>query len=260
MDFTGKVVLVTGGGAGIGRESAILFAKHGAKVAVNSVGPVTGQETVDMIKANGGDAIFLRGDVSSNAFCKEMVAKTVETFGRLDVLVNSAGVVRPGTVCEVSEETIDEVLGVNVKGVFFASKYAIEEMVKVGGGSIVHVASAACMYGVKNRSIYSASKGAVVALTRAMAVDHAHQHIRGQLHLSRRHSQPLHGGPFPGGGGSGGDAGAVHCQSSHRPLGRAHRNRLLRGVHCQRRGVVYHRRHHHGGRRRIALIEMRCGP
>ena len=178
MDFTGKVVLVTGGGAGIGRESAILFAKHGAKVAVNSVGPVTGQETVDMIKANGGDAIFLRGDVSSNAFCKEMVAKTVETFGRLDVLVNSAGVVRPGTVCEVSEETIDEVLGVNVKGVFFASKYAIEEMVKVGGGSIVHVASAACMYGVKNRSIYSASKGAVVALTRAMAVDHAHQHIR----------------------------------------------------------------------------------
>lgn len=178
MDFNGKVVLVTGGGAGIGRESSILFAKYGAKVAVNSVGPTTGQETVDLIKAAGGEAIFIRGDVSSNEFCKQMVAKTVETYGRLDVLVNSAGIVRPGNVCEVSEETIDEVLAVNVKGVFFASKYAIEEMVKVGGGSIIHVASAACMYGVKNRSIYTASKGAVVALTRAMAVDHAHQHIR----------------------------------------------------------------------------------
>ena len=178
MDFTGKVALVTGGGAGIGRESAILFAKHGAKVAVNSVGPTTGQETVDIIRANGGEAIFIRGDVASNKFCQEMVEKTVATFGRLDVLVNSAGVVRPGNVCEVSEETIDEVLGINVKGVFFASKYAIEEMVKVGGGSIVHVASAACMYGVKNRSIYTASKGAVVALTKAMAVDHADQHIR----------------------------------------------------------------------------------
>ena len=178
MDFTGKVVLVTGGGAGIGRESAILFAEGGAKVAVNSVGPTTGQETVDIIRKNGGEAIFIRGDVSSNDFCREMVRKTVETFGRLDILVNSAGVVRPGNVCEVSEETIDEVLGVNVKGVFFASKYAIEEMLKVGGGSIVHVASAACMYGVKNRAIYSASKGAGVALTRAMAVDHAHQHIR----------------------------------------------------------------------------------
>ena len=178
LDFTGKVVLVTGGGAGIGRESAILFAKQGAKVAVNSVGPTTGQETVDIIRKNGGDAIFVRGDIASNAFCKSMVENTVETYGRLDILVNSAGVVRPGNVCEVTEEVIDEVLGVNVKGVFFTSKYAIEEMVKVGGGTIVHVASAACMYGVKNRSIYTASKGAVVALTRAMAVDHAAQHIR----------------------------------------------------------------------------------
>lgn len=178
MNYEGKVVLITGGGAGIGREAAILFAKYGAKVAVNSVGPTTGQETVDMIRQNGGEAIFIRGDVSSNEFCKKMVEETVKEFGRLDVLVNSAGIVRPGNVCEVTEETIDEVLGVNVKGVFFASKYAIEEMVKVGGGVIIHVASAACMYGVKNRSIYSASKGAVVALTRAMAVDHAAQNIR----------------------------------------------------------------------------------
>ncbi|MBQ6545252.1 MAG: glucose 1-dehydrogenase [Lachnospiraceae bacterium] len=178
MDFTGKVALVTGGGAGIGRESAILFAKYGAKVAVNSVGPTSGQETVDIIKANGGDAIFIRGDVSSNAFCKAMVEKTVETYGRLDILVTSAGVVRPGNVCEVTEEVIDEVLGVNVKGVFFCSKYAVEAMEKTGGGSIVHVASACCMYGVKNRSIYTASKGAVVALTRSMAVDLADKHIR----------------------------------------------------------------------------------
>jgi len=178
MDFSGKVVLITGAGAGIGREAAILFAKYGAEVAVNSVELATDQDTVDIINANGGRAIYIRGDVSVDAFCREMVAKTIETFGRLDVLVNSAGVVRPGNVCEVSEATIDEVLGVNVKGVFFASKYAIEEMVKVGGGSIVHLASAACMYGVKNRAVYSASKGAIVALTKAMAVDHAHQQIR----------------------------------------------------------------------------------
>ena len=106
-----------------------------------------------LLRKTAAKQFLIRGDVSSNAFCKEMVAETVETFGRLDILVNSAGVVRPGNVCEVSEETLDEVLGVNVKGVFFASKYAIEEMVKVGGGSIVHVASAACMYGVK-KSLY----------------------------------------------------------------------------------------------------------
>ncbi len=178
LDFTGKVVLITGGGAGIGRESAILFAQHGAKVVINSVGPTSGQETVNLIRQKGGEAIFIRGDVANNAFCKQLVEKTVEAYGRLDILVNSAGIVRPGNVCEVSEETIDEVLAVNVKGVFFTSKYAIEEMTKTGGGNIVHIASAACMYGVKNRSVYTASKGAIVALTKAMAVDHAHQHIR----------------------------------------------------------------------------------
>ena len=177
MGFEGKVVAITGAGVGMGREAAILYAEHGAKVVVNSISE-SGAETVRLCREAGGEAIFVQGDVSDEALCRKIVDTAVETYGKLDILVTCAGIVRPGSVDELDEKTIDEVLAVNVKGVFFVSKYAVQYMEEHGGGSIVHVASACCLYGVKNRSIYTASKGAIVALTRAMAMDHAAQNIR----------------------------------------------------------------------------------
>lgn len=177
MEFEGKVVAITGAGVGMGREAAILYAEHGAKVVVNSISE-SGAETVRLCREAGGEAIFVQGDVSDEALCRKIVDTAVETYGKLDILVTCAGIVRPGSVDELDEKTIDEVLAVNVKGVFFVSKYAVQYMKEHGGGSIVHVASACCLYGVKNRSIYTASKGAIVALTRAMAMDHAAQNIR----------------------------------------------------------------------------------
>ena len=177
MGFEGKVVAITGAGVGMGREAAILYAEHGAKVVVNSISE-SGAETVRLCREAGGEAIFVQGDVSDEALCRKIVDTAVETYGKLDILVTCAGIVRSGSVDELDEKTIDEVLAVNVKGVFFVSKYAVQYMKEHGGGSIVHVASACCLYGVKNRSIYTASKGAIVALTRAMAMDHAAQNIR----------------------------------------------------------------------------------
>lgn len=177
FNFEGKVVAITGAGAGIGREAAVLYAKNGAKVVVNSLS-TSGAETVRLCEEAGGEAVFVQGNVAEEMVCKKIIDTAVEKYGGLNILVTSAGVVRPGSVDELEEATIDEVLAVNVKGVFFASKYAVRYMKEHGGGSIVHVASACCLYGVKNRSIYTASKGAVVALTRAMAMDHAAQNIR----------------------------------------------------------------------------------
>ena len=176
MSFEGKVVAITGGGVGMGREAAILYAKQGAKVVVNSLSD-SGVETVRLCKEAGGEATFVQGNVAEEALCKKIIDTAIEKYGELDILVTCAGVVRPGSVDQLEEDTIDEVLAVNVKGVFFVSKYAVQYMKEHGGGSIVHVASACCLYGVKNRSIYTASKGAIVALTRAMAMDHAAQNI-----------------------------------------------------------------------------------
>ena len=177
MSFEGKVVAITGGGVGMGREAAILYAKQGAKVVVNSLSD-SGAETVRLCKEAGGEATFVQGNVAEETLCKKIIDTAIEKYGKLDILVTCAGVVRPGSVDQLEEATIDEVLAVNVKGVFFVSKYAVQYMKEHGGGSIVHVASACCLYGVKNRSIYTASKGAIVALTRAMAMDHAAQNIR----------------------------------------------------------------------------------
>jgi len=177
MNFKNKIVLITGGSAGIGRSTAILFAEHGAKVAV-SARSKNGGEVSEEIKRAGGDSIFVQGDVSVESHAKNMVDTTIKAYGGLDILVNNAGIVRPGRVDELTEEVIDEVLAVNIKGTVFVSKYAVPELIKRGAGAIVNVASAACLYGVANRSIYSASKGAVVSLTKAMAMDYSKEGIR----------------------------------------------------------------------------------
>ncbi|HEY8528506.1 MAG TPA: SDR family oxidoreductase [Paenibacillaceae bacterium] len=178
MNFAGKVVLVTGAGAGIGRTAAVMFAEKGAKVAVNALTAERGRQTAELIRQKGGEAVFIQGDVSVAAECERIVRETVNAFGRLDILVNNAGVAIPGRVDNMSEEDFDRTMALNVKGVFMMSKYAVLQMKKQGGGVIVNVASVAALKGHKDRSAYAASKGAVVALTKSMAADHVPDNIR----------------------------------------------------------------------------------
>jgi NAD(P)-dependent dehydrogenase (short-subunit alcohol dehydrogenase family) len=178
MRFRKKVVLITGAGVGIGRAAAVQFGREGAKVAINSLTPRNGEETLRLVKETGAEAIYIQGDVSIAADAARMVAETVRAFGRIDVLVNNAGVVLPGRVDNLSEEDWDKTMAVNLKGVFLVSKYAIPEMRRVGGGVIVHNASVAATKGLKDRGAYSASKGGVLALTKAMAADYLGENIR----------------------------------------------------------------------------------
>ena len=178
MRFHEKVVLITGAGVGIGRAAALRFGKEGAKVAINSLTPAHGLETLRLLKEAGGQGVYIQGDVSKDADARRMVQETVKTFGRLDILVNNAGIVIPGRVDNMSEEDWDRTVAVNLKGVFLASRYAIPEMRKVGGGVIVHNASVVAIKGVKERAAYTASKGGVWALTKAMAADYITENIR----------------------------------------------------------------------------------
>jgi len=178
MRFKDKVVLITGAGVGIGRAAAVRFGKEGAKVAVNSLTPANGEETLKLVKAAGAPAIYIQGDVSLAADAKRMVDETVKAFGRINILVNNAGIVLPGRVDNMSEEDWDKTIAVNLKGVFLVSKYTIPEMRKIGGGAIVHNASVVAIKGVKDRGAYTASKGGVWALTKAMAADYLAENIR----------------------------------------------------------------------------------
>ena len=175
MDFDGKVVIVTGSASGIGRATAELFARHGASVIVADVdGP--GAETV--AGALGGRSIGCKVDVSKDADVSTMVGRTVETFGRIDVLVNNAGFGFRGNVVSIAEEDWDRLMSVNLKGVFLCSKHVIPIMAKQGGGAIVNTGSYTAGVGIADRAAYVASKGGVVSLTRAMALDHAADGIR----------------------------------------------------------------------------------
>ncbi|MEJ5228855.1 MAG: SDR family oxidoreductase [Pseudothermotoga sp.] len=176
MNFSGKVVLITGAGSGIGRKAAIMFAERGAKVAVNDLSEPRGNETVDMIKKAGDTAIFIFGDVSKDA--KEIVEKTVQAFGKLDILVNNAGIVPYGNIEETSEQDFEKTIEINVKGPFLLSKFAVEEMKKHNYGVIVNVASEAGLVGIPRRCVYSVSKAALIGLTRSLAVDYVDFGIR----------------------------------------------------------------------------------
>jgi len=178
MRFGGKVVLITGAGVGIGRATAVLFAKEGAKVGVNSLTPAHGEETLRWVVEAGGEGIYIEGDVSRAADAERAVAETIKAFGKLDILFNNAGIVIPGRIDNTSEEDWDRTMAVNLKGVFLTSKYAISEMQKNGGGVIIHNASVVALKGVKDRAPYTASKGGVWALTKAMAADYISENIR----------------------------------------------------------------------------------
>jgi NAD(P)-dependent dehydrogenase (short-subunit alcohol dehydrogenase family) len=171
--FNGRVALVTGGGSGIGRASAIEFSRHGARVAVVDIDVESGQETVRQIGSSGGeDAIFVRADVSKGSDVQNMVERTVEKFGRLDFAHNNAGIDGDFvTVVQGTEENFDHVIGVNLKSVWLGMKYEIPHIRKQTGGAIVNTASVAGLVAYRTMSVYTASKHGVVGLTKAAALE-----------------------------------------------------------------------------------------
>lgn len=179
MDFKDKVVLITGTGAGIGRACAVRYAECGARVAANTMNRERGEKTLAMIReAGNGDAVFLQGDVSVAGEAERLVAETISAFGRIDILVNNAGIVMPGRVDNTPEDDFERTMAVNVKSVFMLSKFTVERMLAQGGGCIVNNGSSAGLKGVKDRAAYSASKGAIISLTRAIAADYMRNNIR----------------------------------------------------------------------------------
>ncbi|HXL21939.1 MAG TPA: SDR family oxidoreductase [Candidatus Dormibacteraeota bacterium] len=176
--LAGKVALVTGGGSGIGKAVALAFAAEGAKVAVMGRRLEKVQEVAAEVKKRGGDAVAIAGDVAKAADAERAVRETVEKLGGLNVLVNNAGMLSVATVETVPEEEWDRVMTVNVKGPFLMSRAALPALRKAGGGAIVNIGSIVGLIAIKNRAAYSTSKGAVTMLTKAMALDHAHENIR----------------------------------------------------------------------------------
>ena len=177
--LVGKVALVTGASSGIGRASALAFAREGAKVVVSDVNVDGGQETVRLIKGNGGEAIFVKADVSQAAEVEALVRQTVTAYGRLDYAHNNAGVEGAfTTTVAYPDESWERVLAVNLKGVWLCMKHEITQMLKQGGGAIVNTASGAGLVGVPNLSAYVASKHGVVGLTKTAALEYAKAGIR----------------------------------------------------------------------------------
>lgn len=178
MRLAGKIAIITGSGSGIGHHAAKLFAAEGATIVVADWNLAAAEAVAAEIAAAGGKASAHQVDVSKEAEVAAMVEATVARHGRLDILVNNAGFGFAGTVVNTSEADWDALMAVNVKGVFFGCKYAIPVMERQGGGAIVNTASAVANIGITDRAAYVASKGAVAALTRAMALDHVAAKIR----------------------------------------------------------------------------------
>ena len=175
MRLAGKTAVITGGAAGIGRATAGLFVKEGARIIVADLdGDAARQACAEL----GPAAHPLQCDVAFAAQCKALIDAAEAHFGRLDILINNAGLGALGTVVTTSEETLDRLIAVNIKGVFMCSKYAVPLMAKHGGGVIVNTASNVATIGLADRAAYVTTKGAVAALTRSMALDHVGQNIR----------------------------------------------------------------------------------
>lgn len=176
--LAGKVALITGGGTGIGRAIAVMFAREGASVAVAGRRLERVKEVAGAIEKQGGSALALQCDVSHAKDADHAINETAKKFGKLDILVNNAGTLSVSTVDTITEEDWDRVISVNLKGPFLTSRAALKEFRKNGGGAIVNIGSVLGLVAMKDRAAYCASKGGVTMLTKAMALDHAHENVR----------------------------------------------------------------------------------
>lgn len=179
MTFSGQVALVTGGAAGIGRATALAFAREGLKVVVADLDPVGGEATVAQIREAGGQALFVACDVTKDAEVRHLHEQAIQAYGRLDYAYNNAGIeIEQSRLAEGSEAEFDAIMGVNVKGVWLCMKYQLPLLLAQGGGAIVNTASVAGLGAAPKMSIYSASKHAVIGLTKSAAIEYAKKGIR----------------------------------------------------------------------------------
>lgn len=179
MTFSGQVALVTGAANGIGRATAQAFAAEGLKVVVADLDVLGGEETVALIQAAGGEALFVSCDVTREADVQNLMARTIEAYGRLDYAFNNAGIeIEKGRLAEGSLDEFDAIMGVNVKGVWLCMKYQLPLLLEQGGGAIVNTASVAGLGAAPKMSIYAASKHAVIGLTKSAAIEYAKKKIR----------------------------------------------------------------------------------
>ena len=183
MRLKNKVAIITGAGSGQGRAAALIFSREGAKIAVSDWKPELGNETVTLVKQAGGEAIFIRTDVSESADVQNLVRTTVSTYGRIDVLYNNAGVgfsspLSMADVINTPEADWDRVIAINLRSMYLTAKYGIPEIIKAGGGSIINTASIAALIGSEAAHAYTAAKGGMVALSRALAVEFGPKNIR----------------------------------------------------------------------------------
>ncbi|MEH7177932.1 SDR family NAD(P)-dependent oxidoreductase [Neobacillus vireti] len=175
----GKTAIITGGGSGFGRETAIKLSQKGVNISVVDLSKENGEETVQLCKKLGSDAIFIQADVSKVEDVKKYVAETVEHFGKIDLFFNNAGISGSGVrTLECSEEEFNAIVDVNLKGVFYGLKYVVNEMLKTGGGSIVNTASLGGLVGMPTLGAYSATKHAVIGLTKTIAGEYGRDQIR----------------------------------------------------------------------------------